>query len=78
MTDTSGEDRSQQDRTVEQLKKNGWVVLPADPPAEDGSILMQLATPDGVSHIVVMMNGDRVDARQKLGKQPPVPTNGAP
>jgi hypothetical protein len=78
VADTSGEDRSQQERTIEQLKLDGWVVLPADPPAEDGSVLMQLVTPSGVSHIVVMLNGDRVDARQKLGKQSPIPTAGAP
>ena len=69
---------SQQDRTVAQLQQNGWIILPSNPPATDGSVLMQLTTPAGVSHIIVMMNGDRVDARQKLGKDPPVPTTGAP
>jgi hypothetical protein len=72
------EDRSQQDRTIEQLKKAGWVVIQSDEPPQDGSILMQLTTPEGVSHIVVMLNGDRVDARQKLGKQPSKPNPGAP
>ena len=71
MTDIQSNDRPQQNRTIEQLKKDGWVVL--EPSAEDGSILMQLTTPAGVSHIIVMLNGDRVDARQKLGKQPPKP-----
>ena len=71
MTDIQPNDRPQQNRTIEQLKKDGWIVL--EPPADDGSILMQLTTPAGVSHIIVMLNGDRVDARQKLGKQPPKP-----
>ncbi len=72
------DDLSQQDRTVAQLESNGWVVIPPDFPVDDGSILMQLTTPSGVSHIIVMLNGDRVDAREKLGKKPPVPTSGAP
>jgi hypothetical protein len=72
------EDHSQQDRTVEQLKTTGWIVLKSDEPPQDGSILMQLTTPEGVSHIIVMLNGDRVDARQKLGKNPSIPTSGAP
>ncbi len=62
------DDKSQQDRTIEQLKKDGWISL--QPPADDGSILMQLTTPSGISHILVMLNGDRVDARQRLGKKP--------
>ena len=61
-------DKSQQDRTIAQLKRDGWVVL--SPPAKDGSVLMQISTPAGVSHIIVMLNGDRVDARPKLGKDP--------
>ncbi len=64
-------DKSQQDRTIEQLKKDGWIALPTEKAAEDGSVLMQLTTPSGVSHIIVMLNGDRVDARQRLGRQPP-------
>ena len=64
-------DKSQQDKTIEKLKKDGWIAL--EPPADDGSILMQITTPNGVSHIIVMLNGDRVDARQRLGKQPPKP-----
>ncbi len=78
MTDITPDDRPQQERTIDQLKRSGWIVLPADPPAADGSILMQLTTPAGVSHIIVMMNGDRVDARQKLGKERAKPTTGAP
>jgi hypothetical protein len=69
-------DHAQQDQTIVQLQKDGWITL--QPPAEDGSVLMQLTTPTGVSHIVVMLNGDRVDARQKLGKGPADPTKGAP
>ena len=83
MTDTPStqqEDNTQQARTIQQLTLDGWVVItdPAVAPSKDGSVLMQLTTPVGVSHIIVMLNGDRVDARQKLGKQPPQPTDGAP
>ena len=64
-------DKSQQDRTISQLEKDGWVKLSGPDP--DGSVLMQIITPAGVSHILVMLNGDRVDARQKLGKEPAHP-----
>jgi hypothetical protein len=77
MTDPTA-DTTQQSATIAQLEQSGWVVIPPDFPVDDGSVLMQLTTPTGVSHIIVMLNGDRVDARQKLGKQPPVPTSGAP
>ena len=66
-------DLSQQNRTIEKLKEDGWIVLP-EPPTADGSILMQLSTPAGISHIIVMLNGDRVDARRRLGKDPPLKT----
>lgn len=71
-------DATQQNATIAKLQRDGWVIIPPDFPVDDGSILMQLTTPTGVSHIIVMLNGDRVDARQKLGKQPPVSTTGAP
>jgi hypothetical protein len=71
-------DATQQIATIAKLQQDGWVVVPPDFSVDDGSVLMQLNTPAGVSHIIVMLNGDRVDARQKLGKQPPVPTTGAP
>jgi hypothetical protein len=70
-------DVTQQTSTIAQLQENGWAIVD-QPAADDGSVLMSLATPQGVSHIVVMMNGDRVDARQKLGKDPMVPNPGEP
>ncbi len=72
------DDVSQQQRTIAKLKVDGWVQVESILPATDGSILMQLATKDGVSHIVVRLNGDRVDARQKLGKSAVVPNAGQP
>ena len=75
---SDSQDRSQQDRTIAQLQVDGWKVLdPAQRP-DDGSVLMQLTTPGGVSHIIVMLNGDRVDARQRLGKNPAAPDKGEP
>jgi hypothetical protein len=68
---------SQQQRTIAKLEGEGWVKV-TSPPAADGSVLMQLTTKDGVSHIIVMLNGDRVDARQKLGKTAVVPNAGQP
>lgn len=73
-----GQDRSQQERVITTLKSNGWIIVP-QPPMADGSVLMKLTTANGeVSHIVVMLNGDRVDARQKLGKNPAVLDKGEP
>lgn len=71
-------DLPQQDRTVTQLEVDGWIAVPQATPPQDGSILMQLTTSEGVSHIIVMLNGDRVDAKQKLGKTPAVPNPGQP
>lgn len=56
------DDVSPQQRTITQLKVDGWVLL--EPSRPDGSVLMQLTTRDGISHIVVMLNGDCVDERQ--------------
>ena len=75
---TSAQDTSQQARTVKQLQQSGWVTIQPSQPVDDGSVLMQLTTPEGVSHIIVMPDGERVDARQKLGKSPPAATQGAP
>ena len=61
---TANAEQSQQARTITQLLVDGWVVVEPQPPATDGSILLQLVTPQGVSHIVVMLNGDCVDERQ--------------
>ena len=69
---------STQDATIAKLARDGWVVVKPQVIVTDGSVLMKLATPDGDSHIVVMLNGDRVDARQKLGKDPAKPSEGAP
>jgi hypothetical protein len=69
---------STQTRTIAKLKVDGWVVVEPQVVVEDGSVLMSLTRPGGVSHIVIMLNGDRVDARQKLGKQAPVPDAGEP
>jgi hypothetical protein len=75
---TESADHTQQDQTIAKLKQDGWIVL-QNPAADDGSVLMQLTTPNGQqSHIVVMLNGDRVDARQKLGKNPVIPNPGEP
>jgi hypothetical protein len=71
-------DLTQQDATIAKLARDGWVVVQPQVAVTDGSVLMKLVTPTGDSHIVVMLNGDRVDARQKLGKLPPVPSQGAP
>ena len=68
---------TQQDKTIAQLKVDGWVNV-QESVAADGSILMQLTTPAGVSHIIVMLNGDRVDQRQKLGKDTAIPNSGEP
>ena len=78
MTDTPQQEHDQQRRTIAQLLVDGWVIADPQPPSTDGSVLLQLTTSQGVSHIVVMMNGDRVDARQKLGKDPAKPSQGAP
>jgi hypothetical protein len=75
---TDASEQSQQDRTIAQLLTDGWIVVQPQPPVKDGSVLLQLTTPQGVSHIIVMLNGDRVDARQRLGKEPAVPSTGAP
>ena len=72
------DDLSQQAGTIAKLETEGWLRIASWPASKDGSVLMQLTTPGGVSHIVVMPNGDRVDARQKLGKNPPIPDKGAP
>ena len=77
MTDPQAE-QDQQHRTIAQLMVDGWVLADPQPVVTDGSVLLQLTTAQGVSHIVVMMNGDRVDARQRLGKDPAKPSQGAP
>ena len=74
---TESADHTQQDQTIAKLESDGWIEL-QKPAADDGSVLMQLTTPNGVSHIVVMLNGDRVDARQKLGKNAVIPNPGEP
>ena len=71
-------EQDQQKRTIAQLMVDGWILADPQPPATDGSVLLQLTTAQGISHIVVMLNGDRVDARQKLGKDPAKPSQGAP
>ena len=78
MTDTPQAEHDQQKRTIAQLLVDGWVLVDPQPPTTDGSVLLQLTTSQGVSHIVVMLNGDRVDARQRLGKDPAKPSQGAP
>lgn len=75
---TESADHTQQDQTIAKLEADGWIVI-QNPAAPDGSVLMQLTTANGQqSHIVVMLNGDRVDARQKLGKNTPIPNPGEP
>ena len=76
MSDADHED--QQKRTIAQLLVDGWVVANPQPAATDGSVLLQLTTTQGVSHIIVMLDGQRVDARQRLGKEPAKPSPGAP
>lgn len=44
----------------------------------EGQVLMQLTTLQGVSHILIMRDGERVDSSQRLGKQPAKPTEGEP
>ena len=72
-------DLLQQVRTITQLKIDGWTVIDR-PPEEinDGQVLMQLTTSKGTSHILIMRDGERVDERQRLGKQPAQPTAGKP
>lgn len=87
----------QQDRTIEHLQADGWVVIDryttiaeggvlpspkaiadAETREANGQVLMQLTTPKGVSHILIMRDGERVDSSQRLGKQAAQPTEGEP
>ena len=76
--DKAAADLDQQNRTIAQLVRDGWVVESSASAASDGQVMLSLTTPQGVSHIIVMRDGEKVVTQQQLGKDVTKPNLGEP